>query len=285
MRYSLASLFLLSFFAFSCAFARRTSRFKKTSTTSARIARRRPTSTCPKKNQPPAVLRPAVLIIHGGGWTGGDKGAKREINIGTTLAEHGYVGMSINYVLLQERWPVDLAAEPARLQDGRPLAARECRAAEHRPESHRRDRRLGRRASRVRWSRVTGDDKTLDPAGPYGKHSTKIRAVVDMYGPLPEARPTKLAFLGKSARRSAGALQASHADEHLDKNDPPFLILHGTADTTVPVTRLGAIRGDPEEGRRRRTSWSSSKAPRTRSTCNRSSAIYARWCWSFLIRI
>ena len=42
---------------------------------------------------------PGIVIIHGGGWTGGDKGAKREINIGTTLASHGYVCMSINYAL------------------------------------------------------------------------------------------------------------------------------------------------------------------------------------------
>src|SRR4051794_29195883 len=32
------------------------------------------------------VRSPAVVIIHGGGWTSGDKGAKREFNIGTTLA-------------------------------------------------------------------------------------------------------------------------------------------------------------------------------------------------------
>jgi acetyl esterase/lipase len=40
---------------------------------------------------------PAVLIIHGGGWTGGDKAAAREFNIGTTLALHGYVAASVNY--------------------------------------------------------------------------------------------------------------------------------------------------------------------------------------------
>ena len=40
---------------------------------------------------------PAVLIIHGGGWTGGKRDAAREINIGTTLAQHGYVAMSIDY--------------------------------------------------------------------------------------------------------------------------------------------------------------------------------------------
>ena len=42
---------------------------------------------------------PAVVIIHGGGWTKGDKGSAREINIGTNLALNGYVAMSINYTL------------------------------------------------------------------------------------------------------------------------------------------------------------------------------------------
>src|SRR5581483_965101 len=32
----------------------------------------------------PDVKSPAVVIIHGGGWTGGDKGAEREFITGTT---------------------------------------------------------------------------------------------------------------------------------------------------------------------------------------------------------
>ena len=48
---------------------------------------------------------PGVVIIHGGGWTGGDKGAAREKNIGTTLASHGYVCMSINYALAKTGSP------------------------------------------------------------------------------------------------------------------------------------------------------------------------------------
>src|SRR4051812_33784061 len=32
------------------------------------------------------VRSPAVVIIHGGGWSGGDKAAAREFNIGTNLA-------------------------------------------------------------------------------------------------------------------------------------------------------------------------------------------------------
>jgi acetyl esterase/lipase len=44
-------------------------------------------------------LRPAILIVHGGGWHGGDKAARREINIATSLARAGYVCASVNYVL------------------------------------------------------------------------------------------------------------------------------------------------------------------------------------------
>ena len=33
--------------------------------------------------------RPAIVLFHGGGWTGGVRNAAREINIGTTLASHG----------------------------------------------------------------------------------------------------------------------------------------------------------------------------------------------------
>src|SRR6476646_8959415 len=57
------------------------------------------------------VRSPAVVIIHGGGWTGGDKAAAREFNIGTTLALNGYVGLSINYVLATKEkatWPHNL---------------------------------------------------------------------------------------------------------------------------------------------------------------------------------
>ena len=44
-----------------------------------------------------------MLITHGGGWSGGDKGAAREQNIGTTLAKSGYVGASVNYLLAKKQ--------------------------------------------------------------------------------------------------------------------------------------------------------------------------------------
>ena len=64
---------------------------------------------------PAGTLTPAILIIHGGGWVGGDKAAEREINIGTTLAAHGYVALSINYHLAAPEHPA--ASWPQNIRD------------------------------------------------------------------------------------------------------------------------------------------------------------------------
>ena len=68
-------------------------------------------------SNPSGAKRPAVVIIHGGGWTGGDKGAAREINIGTNLALNGYVGLSINYVLASTNKDSAKATWPQNLHD------------------------------------------------------------------------------------------------------------------------------------------------------------------------
>ena len=170
------------------------------------------------KPRPDDQRGPAVLIIHGGGWVGGDKGAKREINIGTTLASHGYVAMSINYVLAPTSQPQ--AAWPRNLHD--------CKTAV---------RWLKLNADRLRINPdrigviggsagghlaamvgVTGPEAGLDPDGPQSGPSYQVRAVVDMYGPLQIRTDSKTSPVA-----------------YLDKNDPPFLLLHGTADKTVPV--------------------------------------------------
>src|ERR1043165_2549634 len=59
---------------------------------------------------PPAAgkLSPAVVWIHGGGWTGGTKDEARAKEICTTLAEAGYVAVSIDYKLGDGAWPTNL---------------------------------------------------------------------------------------------------------------------------------------------------------------------------------
>jgi acetyl esterase/lipase len=60
---------------------------------------------------PKDAALPAVVMIHGGGWNGGQRDGKREVNVGTTLASNGYVCMSIDYKLskgTQAVWPQNL---------------------------------------------------------------------------------------------------------------------------------------------------------------------------------
>lgn len=184
----------------------------------------------------PGQKFPAVVIIHGGGWAGGDKGAKREINIGTTLALNGYVGMSINYLLSKGHpgptWPQNL---------------HDCKTA-------------------VRWLRANAERLNIDPerigaiggsAGghlaamlaltgpdldPPGEGSTRIQCAVDLYGPVLCFEQRKEISMFRQTRAEAPELyKQADPRSHIDKDDPPLLILHGTADKTVAVADSEAL--------------------------------------------
>ncbi len=177
---------------------------------------------------------PGVVIIHGGGFTGGTKRGAREQNIGTTLAKTGYVCISIDYLLAAK----DKPAWPQNLHD--------CKTA-------------------VRWLRANADkyhvdadhigviggsagghlalmvgltdpDSGLDPKEPYGKFSCRVQAVVDLYGPgdLVSRGKDHVMFAGTLADKPDLYRQASPVT-HARKGNPPVLILHGTGDKTVPV--------------------------------------------------
>ncbi len=182
---------------------------------------------------PKGQRAPAVVIIHGGGWTSGDKRALREINIGTNLALHGYVGMSINYVLSRGgsvTWPQNL---------------QDCKTAV---------RWLRKQADRLRIDperigviggsagghlaamvAVTGAGDGFDAAGPYGEFSCRVQCAVDLYGPAELAEYDDLECLGKTRAEAPERYRAMSPTTYADKRDPPILILHGTADTTVDV--------------------------------------------------
>ncbi len=188
------------------------------------------------------ALSPAVILIHGGGWAGGDKAASREFNVGTTLALAGYVCASINYSLKEgERWPLNL-------QDCK-NAVRFLRANATRYQVDKNHFGVlggsagGHLALMVAY---TGDDPTLAPPTPYPGVSDAVNCVVDLYGitdlltrrtPDAHGNPTGPAhgnaLFPESREESPEKWKQASPVYHLTKHSPPTLILHGLADATV----------------------------------------------------
>jgi acetyl esterase/lipase len=180
---------------------------------------------------------PAVVIIHGGGWTGGDKGAGREINIGTTLAGNGYVGFSINYVLAKNGpvWPQNLYDCKTAVRWLRKNAERLNIDPHHIGA-------IGGSAGGhlAAMLAVTGPKSSLDPSGPYGEYSCRVQAAVDLYGPadlttLFLGGNPDLAMLPGTLAAKPELYKLASPGTHTDKSDPPILIIHGAADKTVLV--------------------------------------------------
>ena len=188
----------------------------------------------------PGRKYPAVVIIHGGGWTGGDKGASREIQIGTTLAGHGYIGMSINYQLAAAGRPTF----PANIQEAkravrwlRKNAARLQVDPEHIGA-------IGGSAGGhlTALLAASGPADGLDPAEDAG-YSCRIQAAVPLYphcaatweGGVPAKPYASLPMFVRSRAEDPQLWDSACPARQLSADDPPLLILHGTADKTTPV--------------------------------------------------
>jgi len=197
--------------------------------------------------------RPAVVIIHGGGWTGGDKAAGREQNIGNTLAAAGFVCASINYRLAREN------ENPAtRLRDVWPGILHDCKTAvrflRHHADTYRIDPEhigaIGGSAGGhlVSMLAVTDADDGLDPEGPYGDQSCRIQAVVPMYGV--HDIPVQARLRGNMLTEADEKLcrQASPVT-YITSDDPPALILHGTKDALVAVEQSSILQARLEAAR------------------------------------
>jgi acetyl esterase/lipase len=187
---------------------------------------------------PPAMqsgeLRPGIVIIHGGGWTSGERDANRELNIGTTLAEHGYVCLSIDYVLQSEDpaaekiWPRNLYDCKTAVRWLRANAARYAIDVDHIGV-------IGGSAGGHLAAMVGLTGSELDPPGPYGEQSARVQAVVDLYGPMAH-NARRINVLVDPANPEAERLTREITPlSHIDNHDPPVLILHGTADKSVSL--------------------------------------------------
>ena len=179
---------------------------------------------------PSATPMPAVMWIHGGGWT---SGSHHEMQQTVQLARHGYLVLSVEYRL------VDEAIWPAQIEDCK-LGVRWLR--ENAAKYNVNPDRIGCWGASAgghlaALMGVTGDKPDLEGKGGSAGFSSRVQAVVDFCGPTD--------FKGRSdvTRKMAGGTYEQKPDvfkqmsplENVNPKACPFLIVNGEKDTTVPL--------------------------------------------------
>jgi acetyl esterase/lipase len=197
------------------------------------------------KKEPGGKPRPAVVIIHGGGWLEGDKSsfASRKYGVPGNIEEFadlGFVAATINYRLSRE------APYPAALEDCK-CAVRWLRA--HAREYNIDPKHIGAYGNSAGGHlalllAMTGNEAGLEGDGPYRDESSAVQAAASDSGPVDllyqeqhgTIRGVVRQFLGGPAEGERTALyrQASPS-RHVGKETPPLLLIYGVADDQVPV--------------------------------------------------
>ena len=200
----------------------------------------------PKKRASDKPL-PVVAYIHGGGWRNGDKtGGRRRVASYVTSGQ--FVGVSIGYRLSGE------ATWPAQIHD--------CKAAIRWLKANADS--LGIDPDRIGvWGSSAGghlvamlgtSGNVADLEGKLDSHtavSSRVSCVVDEYGPTNFLTmndfPSRIDHLSATSPESLliGGQITEHEDKvrhaspltYVSKDDPPFLIIHGTDDPLVPYNQ------------------------------------------------
>lgn len=192
---------------------------------------------------------PAVLWVHGGGWTSGDK----RVGAGTPylpeLLSRGYLVASVNYRLAPDY--------KINEQIGDVKAAVRFLRANARAYGIDTER-IGALGSSAGGHLVallgTSDAKAgLEGKGGNPGQSSRVQAVVDLFGPADfalmfrGAGPVQLARLFGVTTLDSTVVTNLSPVNHITHDDPPFLILHGDRDATVPLEQSQVLQRRLEE--------------------------------------
>ncbi|MGB7284153.1 MAG: alpha/beta hydrolase [Candidatus Acidiferrum sp.] len=187
--------------------------------------------------------RPAVILIHGGGWTSFDKSTMRPL--AQFLARSGFVAVTVDYRLFHNgvnRWPAQLDDVQRSVRWLRANAAKYNVAPDH----------IGAygHSAGAQLAALLGMLDTRDNSDPaLSKYSSKVQAVVDTSGPT-EFIPTPQdkeenkflsSFFGADYSAHPEIWREASPVDHVSKSDAPFLIIHGTRDEMVPIAQAQAL--------------------------------------------
>jgi acetyl esterase/lipase len=194
---------------------------------------------------------PLIVVLHGGGWVGGDKAGDSLNPVLLDLLWDGYAIASINYRL------APAANWPTQIQD--------CKAA-------------------IRWLRAHANDYGYDPnrVGAYGEsagghlaavlgtssgttifdvgenlgYSSAVSCAADLFGPTdlislalnPAVGPVVVPqLLGGPVQEHLDLARSANPITYVHHHEPPMLVIHGTDDALVPYSQsvllVRAMRG------------------------------------------
>ena len=189
--------------------------------------------------------RPAVVVIHGGGWIEGDKSSftLRQHGVPGNIEEFadlGFVAVTINYRLAPD------APFPAALEDCK-CAVRWLRA--HAKEYNVDPNHIGAYGNSAGGHLamllgMVGQDARLEGDGPYQDQSSRVQAVVSDSGPIDLVDQYRRGALrlvcerfldGPPVGERAAAYRSASPAEWITPQVPPLLLIYGVEDTQVPV--------------------------------------------------
>jgi acetyl esterase/lipase len=193
---------------------------------------------------------PAYVWIHGGGWQGGDKDGG--VAAVTPLVRKGFVGATIEYRLTSE------APFPAQIED--------CKCAIRYLRAHAEKYGIDPERIAVGGSSAgghlaalvgtSGEIQELEGQGGWANFSSRVQAVIDLYGPTDFERfvttegyqshnrdgsPESKLLGGGVVLDNREGIRRVNPITYIDQDDPPFLIIHGSNDPTVPVNQSESL--------------------------------------------
>lgn len=181
--------------------------------------------------------RPAVLLLHGGGWVMGNRTQERDL--ARFLASMGYVSATAQYRLCNKKIHHSVPVQDA-------LAAVKylrSHAAEYGIDPER--IAIGGESAGGQLSLLVGlvRDPSIFKDDSYPGVSTQVSAVIDIYGPTDLAACYKSgswivnwfldSYLGGPPEKFPDAYKEATPLTHVRKDSPPVLIVHGDRDSML----------------------------------------------------
>jgi len=185
---------------------------------------------------------PVLVFIHGGGWRSGKRSDYLPYLI--DFAKAGYVTVTVSYRLQKQ------AKFPAAVQDVQcAIKWIRAHAREHFIDPNKIAVIGGSAGGHL--ALMTGyaaDDSAFAGECDYDSVSSRVQAVVNLYGPADlttpyaQARREAIDFIGMPYPEASASYRNASPLFYITRDDPPTLIFHGTLDELVPVSQSDSLK-------------------------------------------